>query len=45
VIEEAGPAPGHVFNLGHGIESTTDPDQLAFLVEHVHARTAREVPA
>ena len=45
VIEEVGPAPGHVFNLGHGIESTTDPDQLAFLVEHVHARTAREVPA
>ncbi|HLF56010.1 MAG TPA: uroporphyrinogen decarboxylase family protein, partial [Thermoanaerobaculia bacterium] len=44
VLEEAGPEPGHVFNLGHGIESTTDPEKLALLVEHVHARTARGVP-
>ena len=41
VLEEAGPAPGHVFNLGHGIESTTDPERLALLVDHVHARTQR----
>jgi uroporphyrinogen decarboxylase len=41
VLEEAGPAPGHVFNLGHGIEAASDPDQVAFLVDHVHRRTAR----
>ncbi len=40
VLEEAGPAPGHIFNLGHGIERTTDPDQVARLVDHVHERTA-----
>lgn len=40
VLAEAGPAPGHVFNLGHGIEPVTDPDQVARLVDHVHARTA-----
>jgi uroporphyrinogen decarboxylase len=45
VLEEAGPEPGHVFNLGHGIEATTDPAKLALLVDHVHQRTAREVTA
>ena len=43
VLEEAGPEPGHVFNLGHGIEPATDPDQVARLVDHVHARTATGV--
>ena len=42
VLEEAGDAPGHVFNLGHGIEPETDPDQVGRLVDHVHARTAAE---
>ncbi len=41
VLEEAGPGPGHIFNLGHGIERTTDPDALAFLVDYVHEKTAR----
>jgi len=45
VLAEAGPAPGHVFNLGHGIEPQTDPDQVARLVDHVHARTAAEAGA
>ena len=36
VLEEAGGAPGHIFNLGHGIERTTDPDAVAFLVDRVH---------
>jgi len=40
VLDEAGSAPGHVFNLGHGIEPVTDPDQVARLVDHVHARTS-----
>ena len=36
VLEGAGPAPGHIFNLGHGIEKATDPDAVAFLVDRVH---------
>lgn len=40
VLAEAGPEPGHIFNLGHGIERTTDPDALAFLVDYVHEQTA-----
>jgi uroporphyrinogen decarboxylase len=32
---------GHVFNLGHGVLPTTDPDQLARLVDLVHHDTAR----
>ncbi len=40
VLAEAGPTPGHIFNLGHGIEPSTDPDQVARLVEHVHLRSA-----
>ena len=40
VLEEAGARPGHIFNLGHGIEPITDPDQLARLVDHVHSRTS-----
>ena len=29
-------APGHVFNLGHGVPPTTDPDVLTRIVEFVH---------
>ncbi len=32
---------GHVFNLGHGVLPATDPDQLARLVDLVHAETVR----
>jgi len=39
VLEEAGKAPGHIFNLGHGIERSTDPDALAYLVDRVHEWT------
>jgi uroporphyrinogen decarboxylase len=41
VLAEAGNGPGHVFNLGHGIERTTDPDRVALLVDYVHERTER----
>jgi uroporphyrinogen decarboxylase len=34
-------APGHVFNLGHGVLPSTDPDRLARLVDFVHERSAR----
>lgn len=30
-------APGHVFNLGHGVPPDTDPDVLTRLVELVHS--------
>ncbi len=39
VLMEAGAEPGHIFNLGHGIERTTDPDAVAFLVDKVHEWT------
>jgi uroporphyrinogen decarboxylase len=39
VLAEAGPAPGHIFNLGHGIWPDTDPDAVARLIEHVHRTT------
>ena len=29
-------ARGHIFNLGHGVLPTTDPDVLTRLVEFVH---------
>ncbi len=37
IIEKAGPAPGHIFNLGHGIFPETPPENVAVLVETVHA--------
>lgn len=29
--------PGHIFNLGHGVQPDTDPDVLLAVVEHVHS--------
>lgn len=37
VVAAAGPAPGHVFNLGHGIVPATPPEHVGVLVEAVHA--------
>ncbi|MGO4257896.1 uroporphyrinogen decarboxylase [Marmoricola sp. RAF53] len=34
-------ARGHIFNLGHGVIPSTDPDQLARLTDHVHEVSAR----
>ena len=36
VIERFGNHPGHVFNLGHGIHQSVDPDHLGVLVDAVH---------
>jgi len=38
VIAEGRAAPGHVFNLGHGVPPGADPDVLTRLVEFVHSR-------
>jgi uroporphyrinogen decarboxylase len=40
VLDAAGPAPGHIFNLGHGIWPETSPDAVARLVDYVHERTS-----
>jgi uroporphyrinogen decarboxylase len=42
VLAEAGGAPGHIFNLGHGIWPDTDPDAVARLIDQVHERTSRD---
>jgi uroporphyrinogen decarboxylase len=36
VLATAGDAPGHIFNLGHGVLPETDPDVLARLTDLVH---------
>jgi uroporphyrinogen decarboxylase len=41
VLRRAAGAPGHVFNLGHGILPGTPTDAVRAVVEHVHAATAR----
>ncbi|MCX5310032.1 uroporphyrinogen decarboxylase [Streptomyces sp. NBC_00154] len=41
VLVAAAGLEGHVFNLGHGVMPTTDPDALTRLVEYVHTQTAR----
>jgi uroporphyrinogen decarboxylase len=37
VVEQGRAAPGHVFNLGHGVLPDTDPDVLTRLVDLVHS--------
>ncbi|HEY1890951.1 MAG TPA: uroporphyrinogen decarboxylase [Steroidobacteraceae bacterium] len=41
VLAEIGGAPGHIFNLGHGIWPETDPDAVARLVDYVHEHSSR----
>jgi uroporphyrinogen decarboxylase len=36
VLQEGRAAPGHIFNLGHGIWPETSPDAVARLVDYVH---------
>jgi len=43
VLDEGAAAAAHVFNLGHGIHRTTDPDQVAFLVDHVREHALERV--
>lgn len=41
ILEEVGTRPGHVFNLGHGIQKTTDPDKARAFVRYVHEHSRR----
>jgi uroporphyrinogen decarboxylase len=41
VLRRAGAAPGHVFNLGHGILPETPPDAVKYVADLVHERTMR----
>jgi uroporphyrinogen decarboxylase len=40
IVRAAGPQPGHVFNLGHGIVPATPPENVAALVATVHRESA-----
>ncbi|MSP16684.1 MAG: uroporphyrinogen decarboxylase [Myxococcales bacterium] len=44
VIRSAGDAPGHIFNLGHGVQPETNPEHVRAMVAAVHrygVRTAQ----
>jgi uroporphyrinogen decarboxylase len=41
VVRAAGPEPGHVFNLGHGILPSTPPENVAALIAAVHESSRR----
>ncbi|MFC7276121.1 uroporphyrinogen decarboxylase [Paractinoplanes rhizophilus] len=41
VLDQGRAAPGHVFNLGHGVLPDTDPEVLTRLVELVHTASSR----
>lgn len=40
ILVDGEAAPGHVFNLGHGVLPDTDPDVLARVVDLVHSASA-----
>ncbi len=40
VFDDNGGHPGHIFNLGHGVGPTTDPDVLLHIVQLVHAHSS-----
>jgi uroporphyrinogen decarboxylase len=41
IVAKVGTRPGHVFNLGHGIHKTTDPEKARTFVRLVHEHSAR----
>ncbi len=41
ILGEGKSAGGHIFNLGHGVLPTTDPEVLTRVVELVHAASER----
>jgi uroporphyrinogen decarboxylase len=41
ILEAVGTRPGHIFNLGHGIHKTSDPEKAKFLINTVHEQSDR----
>jgi uroporphyrinogen decarboxylase len=41
VLVQGRAAPGHIFNLGHGVLPETDPDVLTRVVDLVHTAGTR----
>ena len=41
MIKDAGPQPGYVFNLGHGIVPATPPEHVGALVKAVHEASGK----
>ncbi len=41
IVRAGRSATGHIFNLGHGVLPTTDPEVLTRVVEHVHEVSRR----
>ena len=39
LLEAYGPGPGHVFNLGHGLQPGMDPERVAAAVDAVHEQS------
>jgi uroporphyrinogen decarboxylase len=40
-VAEAGPQPGHIFNLGHGLTPASKPELVGELIAAVHAESKR----
>jgi uroporphyrinogen decarboxylase len=41
ILEKVGTRPGHIFNLGHGIHKTSDPEKARAFVRLVHEHSER----
>jgi uroporphyrinogen decarboxylase len=41
-VEQAGGAPGHVFNLGHGLTPQSKPELVGELIAHIHRLSAKK---
>jgi len=41
ILEAVGTRPGHIFNLGHGIHKTSDPEKARTMIRYVHEHSAR----
>jgi len=41
ILEAVGKRPGHLFNLGHGIHKTSDPEKARTMIRFVHEHSER----
>ena len=41
ILEKVGTRPGHIFNLGHGIHKTSDPEKARAMLRFVHEHSRR----